>query len=184
MKKILFTLAALTFASTASAQAGGKPFLGVGAQVGTGTTAITVPLNVTPVLRIEPFLGYSQNRTTDSTSPVGKDLDWNSTLRLGAGAFYVMDVGNQVELLAGGRLTIRREAAGFKYKSSGTTLSGDDSFIGFGLSAVGGAEYYFSPRFALGVEAELGFETIEAPTDIRNTDIFTASYVTAKVFFK
>lgn len=182
MRKLLL---ALTVALTATAaSAAEKPFIGLGALVGNGTIVITVPINVTPAIRVEPFLGYLQQRTTDDTDPVGVDKSWNSTLRLGAGAFLLKDVGEQVEMILGGRLTILRDASGFKNKSSGATVTGDDSFIGFGLSAVGGAEYYFSPRFALGVEAELGVESVEVATDVRETDIFTASFVTAKVFFK
>jgi hypothetical protein len=184
MRKLLLCLAVAMTAATASAQEATKPSIGLGANVGNGTIVVTVPINVGSALRVEPFLGYFQHRVTDDTNPIGVDKRWNSSLRLGAGVFMLQEVGQQVELVLGGRLAILRDAEGFKNKSSGTTISGDDSFYGFGLSAVGGADYYFSPRFALGVEAELGVESIEVATDVRNTDIFTASFVTAKVFFK
>ncbi|MGB8930538.1 MAG: outer membrane beta-barrel protein [Anaeromyxobacteraceae bacterium] len=204
MRKLLLAIAALVFATTVSAQeaapaapsSGGKPMIGVGVALGGstflpgvtvlpgGSNKILIPINVSPSLRVEPFLGYTQVRTKDSSSPLGDDVDWASTLTVGAGIYLLGDLGNNAEVYGGGRLAINRVAAGFEYKSSGTTVSGDDSFIGFGLAAVGGAEYYLSPRFALGVEAELGFDSIETAQDFKETKFGTAAFLTARAYFK
>lgn len=182
MKKTLFAIAALLLATSASAAEGGKPFLGVGAELGLDTSRITVPINVAPVLRIEPFIGLDRTKETDSTDPAGDFIRTDTTFTIGTGAFYLMEVGQNVELIAGGRLTLDNVSFKEQDKAAGTTV--DDSRWRVGLAAAGGAEYYFSPRFALGVEAELGFRTEETAPDVRLTTIYTASFVTAKVFFK
>lgn len=203
MRKLLLCFAFAVTAATASAQEAapaGKPMVGVGVALGGstflpgltggstilpgGSNKILIPINVSSNLRVEPFLGYTQVRTKDTSSPLGDDVDWASTLTIGAGVYLLGDLGSNAEVYGGGRLAINRVAAGFEYKSSGTTVSGDDSFFGFGLAAVGGAEYYLSPRFALGVEAELGFDTIESQQDFKETKIGTAAFLTARAYFK
>lgn len=195
MRKTLFALAALLVAVTASAAEGGKPFLGAGIAIGGGSfdpfglgtgggaTKILVPMNVAPGIRIEPFIAYSQQRIKDSTSPIGDDLNWASRLTLGASAVLTKDVGNNAELYGGGKLSIVRLANGFENKSVTPNTSGDDSFIGFGIAAVGGAEYYFSPRFAIGVEGELGYESVEFTTDVKEAQINLGAFLTARVYF-
>jgi len=178
MRKLLFAVLAAALASTASASEG-KPFLGVGAKFGVGSATIVVPMNVTPMLRVEPFLGYWQDRSTDTTGP-DDVVTWDSQLTLGAGVFVLKDLGSNVELSFGGRLSINREADGF---DNGTT-SDSNSDVGFAIAAVGGLEYYFSPKFSLGVEGELYVDTIKHDvTDVRSTEFGTASFVTARVFF-
>lgn len=182
MRKLLLGLAVALFATTASAQAA-KPFLGVGAKVGEGTAVVAVPMNVSPIIRVEPYLGYTQNRYTDASDPAGDFKRWSSELALGAGVFLVNDVGSNVELHYGGRLGIVRVAQGFEDEA--VDFSDDTSDMGFQLAAVGGAEYYFSPRFALGVEAEIYVDTIEyGDTDERYTNFGTNTFVTARLYFK
>jgi hypothetical protein len=179
MKKALIALAAVLAAVTASAAEGG-PQIGLGAAASFGETRINVPINIAPGLRVEPFLGFDRAKETDGTNPAGDVITTHTRFELGAGAYVVKEAAQNVELYGGGRIELDFISAKVE------TPAGDasDSFVGFGLAAVGGAEYYFSPRFALGVEAELGVHTEETSPDVRQTDIFTASFVTAKVFFK
>ena len=181
MKKILFALVAVLSAATASAAEGGAK-LGIGAAFGADQAAITVPYNLAHNLRIEPFVGYSRVKTVDSTDPAGDVTDTASKLELGTGVFFLKQVGANVELIAGGKVRIDLDSTKNKDVPANTDTS--DSFWGWGIAAVGGAEYYFSPRFALGVEAELGFHSAEVATDVRESTIETASFVTAKVFFQ
>jgi len=178
MKKVIFALAAVLAAATATASEGG-PMIGVGASLSFSQTAITVPINIAPGLRVEPFVGFDRLKITDATSPVGDVVDTETEFDLGCGVYVTKEVAQSVELYAGGKV----ELGILSEKSEGPGFSASDSFTGFGLAAVGGAEYYLSPRFALGVEAELGLRTIEVH-DVRVTEIATASFVTAKVFFK
>jgi hypothetical protein len=197
MKKTLFAIAALLLATSASAAEGGKPFLGVGVAIGGGTLAgvtppavsipagvnrILIPINVTSALRVEPFLGYTQRREKNTANPLGDDTRWASLLSLGAGVYLTKDVGASVELYGGGKLSIFRVAAAREDKADPAN-DYDHSAFGFGLAAVGGAEYYFSPRFSLGVEAELGFDSIESEPDVKDTNIGTAAFLTARVYF-
>jgi hypothetical protein len=179
MKKALFALAAVLAAVSASAAEGG-PQLGLGAIVGFGTTAITVPFNIAPGLRVEPFVGFARTKVTNSVNPAGDTINTDTTFSLGSGLYVVKEAAQNVELYGGGRIGL----AFISEKVETPVGDNSDSFVGFELAAVGGAEYYFSPRFALGVEAELGLQTEETAVDVRRTDIFTASFVTAKVFFK
>jgi hypothetical protein len=182
MRKLLLCLAVAMTAATASAQEATKPFIGVGATVNTNQGYISVPLNLSPVFRLEPFIGLDYHRETDRTSPLGDVITTNREFDLGVGAFFLQDMGSQVELIAGGKIELGFVKDQVEDKASNVTVS--DSFTGFGIAAVGGAEYYFSPRFALGVEAELGLRTAEAVTDVRDTFVYTATFVTAKAFFK
>ena len=177
MKKALFALAAILAAATASAEEG-KPMIGVGAAVSFGQTAITVPINVAPMIRVEPFIGLARTKDT-LNAPGGDVIDTDTEFDLGCGVYFKTEAAQSVELYAGGKIELGFVST--KHEEPG--LSTSDSSTGFGIAAVGGAEYYLSPRFALGVEAELGLRTIEVG-NLRTTDIGTASFVTAKVFFK
>lgn len=195
MKKLLFAAFALVLAGSASAAEGGKPTLGVGFALGGGSLVstttelvvpggnnrIVVPINVGPNLRLEPFLGFSYRRETTSF-PNGDVIVTRSALALGTALYVTKDVGQNVEMYGGGRLAILRAADSVDDKRplGGST---DHSAIGFGLAAVGGAEYYFSPRFSLGVEAELGFDSVDTNRDFTVTNVGTAAFFTTKVFF-
>lgn len=186
MRKLLFAVLAAALASTASA-AEGKPFIGVGATLGANFQAaegytIVVPINVAPAIRVEPFLAYGQHRETDTSNSAGDVTDWSSGLSIGAGVYLLKDMGSNVELSLGGRLAINREAIGTNNEI--TDVSTDSSAVGFGLAAVGGLEYYFSPKFALGVEGELFVDTIKnSDTDVRDTSFGTDARVTARIYF-
>ncbi len=184
MRKLLFARAAVLAASTASAAEGGAT-LGLGTKVGGDSLDITVPVNIAPGFRIEPFVGFSHTKDTDTVSnPLGDEITTDNEFDIGVAVLVTKEVAPSVELIGGGKIGL-----GFlstKFEAPGVSAS--DSRTAFMIAAVGGAEYYFSPRFALGVEAELGLHTIDfsyvGRGDGRTTTIETASYVTAKVFFK
>ena len=176
MKKLLFALVAVLTAATASAAEGAQ--IGVGVAVNGPANRITVPINVTPGFRVEPFVGIHRLKETDNTGAVETSRA-ETNVAVGASALFIVPAAQNVELLGGGRLTINSESV----KTDNGTTTTTESGIGFGLAAVGGAEYYLSPRFALGVEAEVGFDTIEVE-NFRTTTIETGAFLTAKVFFK
>lgn len=184
MRKTLFALAALLVASTASAAEGAKPMIGLGAAVSFSPDLIniTVPINVAPNLRIEPFVGIVYDRTSYDTNVAGAlESSTERDFVLGVGGYMVQEAGQQVELYFGGKLGLDFYKLSDKYVSAPSVTSDHTAFT---IAAVAGAEYYFSPRFALGVEASLGLRTYKDDVDTRYTNVMTMSVATAKVFFK
>lgn len=107
--------------------------------------AIYVPVQVNPSLRIEPWLGFwtwSQNGP-DST------YAWD----LGVGGLYYFQHASPLGLYLGGRL-------GLTFSGGETTTGGGvtttSSETDFRIMGVCGAEYFISPRFSIGAEAQLG----------------------------
>jgi len=171
--------AALAFAPHALAQQrdGVKVGLGVGMNLNqvvqpatlnatdVSPVAIYVPVQVNPGLRIEPWIGFwtwSQNGP-DST------YAWD----LGVGGLYYFQHANPLGLYLGARL--------------GLTFSGGDATTGGGVTTtttetdfrivgVCGAEYFISPRFSLGAEAQLG---VTLYGDVSNKNQTTGVTVTA-----
>lgn len=158
--------AALAAAAPASAQQGAaKPRVGLGvglpaaefapvfaAGVTGGALApqLYVPINVSPVLRIEPQVGL----LTSHDDQTGDEISFKS---LGAGVFYVAPLGGPLNMYVGGRLVL----SFFEEKNVGgggavTKTTGTDWYI----AAAGGGEYSVHPRFSVGVEGQLGYTAI------------------------
>jgi hypothetical protein len=141
--------AALALAAPASAQqAQHAPKIGIGIAVtpvdtllnGLPPVEIYVPIGIAPQFRIEPSIGFF-------TSDVNGGTD-RSDFTLGIGAFFLNPLAPQLDLYAGGRLKLN-----FASVDNGVT---DDSDTDLFLAAAVGGEYYFVPKFSLGLEAQAG----------------------------
>jgi hypothetical protein len=95
---------------------------------------IYVPITLAPQFRIEPSIGF-----------VTQD-DVGSAFTLGIGGFFVNNVAPQVDIYAGGRLKLNRVSSEVA----------DDSDTDLILAAAAGGEYFFVPKFSLGLEAQVG----------------------------
>jgi hypothetical protein len=137
--------AALAVAVPASAQQRGQPKIGLGVAItpvdGVPSNPnfdrpieIYVPIGLAPQFRIEPSIGFV---TAD---------DVGSVITLGIGGFFVNQVAPQVDVYAGGRLKLNRVS----------DEVADDSDTDLILAAAVGGEYYFVPKFSLGLEAQVG----------------------------
>jgi hypothetical protein len=170
MKKLLrhaVALAALALALPALAQQantrsdGGKIGLGVGL---TSTVTVPgrnsgapdtgylffVPINATPQLRIEPFIGWARS-DTDATGV-------NNDTTIGVGGFFVHPVATQLQLYAGGRLGLRwvsTKDAAFGAVNTSKTERRDTL-----LALAAGGEYLPIPRVAIGAEFQLGYVSV------------------------
>jgi opacity protein-like surface antigen len=194
MRKLLFGLAVALFATTASAQA--KPFLGVGAKVGGsavvpmdpalgqvarvggGQMVLAVPMNLTPMLRLEPYLGWSRYTTVDSSGVDDFRVSAQQTA-LGAALHVMNDMGGNVNFYYGGRIGVVLST----YSWDDGTNDDSNTYMGFNLAALAGAEYFFSPKFALGVEGEISYVNAEVGEDFKENTFGTSTFLSARVFF-
>lgn len=162
-------LALLAVPALASAQPALRMFgFGVGMGLADGsTTAIVVPLNVTPTIRVEPLLGLSMSSSThepdDDAQAKREESDTNVTL--GVGAFYMLRTNDAFLMYVGPRLGIMMDSS----SDVSTPKTGDateqnssrtDIFLGLAL----GGEWFFNPRFSLGAEAGLSVVMLGDPT--------------------
>jgi hypothetical protein len=173
MKKLVLALAAIAFSAPAFAQSsanGGQFGLGVSItpEARTAPTIeVYVPLQLAPNLRLEPSLGIA---TVDAPQG-GTDT---KDITLGVGLFVTQKVSAPVDLYAGGRLKLN-----FTSFDNGVT---DDSGTDFTLAAAVGGEYYFVPKFSIGLEGELGFYS-QSEISGDNSGFFTTGLGFLRVYF-
>ncbi len=153
--------AALAFAPTALAQQKEpvKVGLGLGMNVnqllqptdlnsaGVAPVAIYVPIQITPQLRVEPWLGfwtYSQNNFPGRNTDMSRHA-WD----LGVGGLWYFQQASPLGLYLGARLGLTFSGGEI---DPGVTFSETD----FRILAVTGAEYFIAPRFSVGAEIQLG----------------------------
>jgi hypothetical protein len=167
------SLAAPAVAQPAQPQARDNKFgIGIGivpidAAGQAGTVEVYFPIALAPNFRLEPSIGLF---TVDAPSG-GTD---HRDLTLGVGAFAVNRLAPQVDMYFGGRLKLNFA------KSDGPTV--DDSDTDLFLAAAVGGEYYFVPKFSLGLEAQLG---LYSHGDVRGDDsgLFTSGVAFLRVYF-
>jgi hypothetical protein len=168
--------AALVAAAPASAQqAQHSPKIGIGIAVtpvdtilsnGIPPVEIYVPIGIAPQFRIEPSIGFF-------TSDVSGGVD-RSDFTLGIGAFFLNPLAPQLDLYAGGRLKLNF--------ASIDSPAGDDSDTDLFLAAALGGEYFFVPKFSLGLEAQAGLYTLGDVSG--NSDgFFTSGLAFLRVYF-
>jgi hypothetical protein len=150
-----------------------RPKWGVGVAVlpsGTtgvfGATEIYAPIQVSPTLRIEPSLGLL---TADTGNVNRKDLV------LGVGVLVQSRVAAATDLHYGGRLKL-----GFASVNVAGP-GGDDSGNDVVLSGALGGEHWLGDRFSLGLEAQLGYYSLSAPSGDAS-GLFTAGLVMVRVY--
>jgi hypothetical protein len=132
-----------------------------------GTVEVYFPIALAPNFRLEPSIGvFTVNEDGGGTD--------TRDLTLGVGAFFVNPVAQQVDMYAGGRLKLNF--------ASTDTPGGDDSDTDLIIAAALGGEYYFVPKFSLGLEAQLGRYQ---HGDVRGDDsgFFTTGVAFLRVYF-
>ena len=150
----LTTLALLAMAAPAHAQGAAtdrRQFgIGIGANAsfdepttGAYPYEIYLPLRLSQALKIEPSIGLQTG---------SGDTDFTD-LMLGVGVFAVRRVSAPVDLYYGGRLKLN-----FISEDDGVN---DESGTDFYLTAAAGGEYFVVPAFSLGLEANLGFYSLD-----------------------
>jgi hypothetical protein len=177
------TLAALFVATNASAQAtNAQPRFGVGIAVGGFSTTdaafeggfrrayVLVPIQVMPALRIEPMFGINTWNGAGTASA--------SDITLGSGVFYTLHSAQSANVYVGGRLAL-------DFVSTETAGGLSDSGVDIRLAAALGGEYYFSPHFSLGAEADMGYYSTDAadPGLPDSTGFYTAGYLIGRFYF-
>ncbi len=181
MKKLALVLAALAMALPAAAQQqpgtrdAGHTKIGLGISIIPDTLFVGslaaprvdlyLPIQISPQLRVEPSLGI---RTIDRGTGQVDERD----VALGVGVFFMQPAVGPLDLYMGGRLKLN-----FAHVTNPSD-SGTDLVI---AAAVGG-EYYFVPRFSIGLEGQLGFyqnSTISGD----DSGLFTNGLAFLRVYF-
>ncbi len=131
------------------------------------TVEVYLPIMIAPEIRIEPSLGIF---TDDRAGP-------NDTrdLTLGIGGFFVKGLAPTIDMYVGGRLKLNFAKV--------TTPAGSDTGTDVLLAGAVGGEYYFVPRFSIGLEGQLGLYSNSAVSG-DNSGFFTTGLAFLRVYFK
>lgn len=174
--RLAVVLAALALGTSAHAQApatasSGRTQLGLGIAIAPLTPAPTievyVPIQIAPNFRLEPSLGISTNDAPTG----GTDT---SDFTLGIGAFFQNRVAPTVDAYVGGRLKLNRTS----FDDGVNDDSGTDVIIAGAI----GSEYYFVPKFSIGLEGELGlYQNSEISGD--DSGFFTTGLAFLRMYF-
>jgi hypothetical protein len=180
MKRFAVALAALALAAPALAQdhTGGTVGLGVSiVPLETGsynapTVEVYVPIRLAPQLRLEPSIGIQTvDRPSNSGTPDTSDIT------LGLGVFFVQKVAAPVDFYAGGRLKLN--FASVDSNETNASDSGTDVVVAAAL----GGEYYFVPKFSLGLEGQLGYYSRSSASIDEADGFFTTGLAFLRVYF-
>ncbi|MFT3917590.1 MAG: hypothetical protein QM704_26940 [Anaeromyxobacteraceae bacterium] len=151
--------------------AGAGPKIGLGIALNSDPTfsspaEILVPIILNPTIRVEPSLGIFSRNVDGGTD--------TRNFVLGVGVLAGKQVAPATELLFGGRLKL-----GFaKFDNGVTSDSGTDILI----AGAAGAEHWFSDKFSLGLEAQLGYYALSNVSGDAS-GFFTQGALTARVYF-
>ncbi len=151
MKNALVFWGAL--AMTASAMAAD---VGLGMGVAQNSGTVYVPIEVSPVLRVEPYVSVYK---ADRDNATYKDVA--TLITLGAGVFGVQQAGEGVRVFAGARL------AYVSRKSDQTTDTYDNHArdTGMDLAPTIGFEYDLNKNLSIGGELGLAYSHLSGKTE-------------------
>ena len=141
---------------------------GLGA-LGADIAAVTiyVPLDVSPMFRIEPFLSHIST-SSSTTADTGESLERSdSATTLGLGAFYTFAITERSRGYAGARLGLIFE--GTDRGDENTTVSSDSTTLL--LAPTLGAEYFFATAWSVGVDVSLSINTIVSEDTTPDDDV-------------
>lgn len=154
----------------ASSAAPSQPKVGVGISLASdgnfsSPAEILVPIILNPTIRVEPSLGILTRNFGGGAS--------SRDIVLGVGVFMAKRAAPSTDLLFGGRLKL-----GFAKVDNGVA---DDSGNDILVAGAAGAEHWFSDRFTVGLEAQLGFYSLsEVSGDA--SGLFTQGLVIARLY--
>lgn len=124
-----------TTAQSHTVQSRDGVFMGLGGSLRSDDASIYLPIEISPLLRVEPFFQWSETEQTPGGSTEYRQL--------GAGGFFRFEVHDNLQTYAGGRLSfVDMEFGG-----------GD--LDGFAIEPTVGVEFWATPRFTLALEAYL-----------------------------
>jgi len=164
---------ALVAALALPAVAGASPALrsfGFGAGLSLGTSLsgqIAVPVNVMPILRVEPLIGISRSgKTTEDDS--GTDMVTTSSvdqnIQLGLGVYYLLRTNDPFLLYVGPRFGVLLQSDTSTSDATGKEIESVTSQTNIGLGLGFGGEYFFNPRLSLGAEININYVIVGEPT--------------------
>jgi hypothetical protein len=130
---------------------------GLGALGGnTAAATIYVPIDVSPMFRVEPFLAHvSTSTTTEPTTGTNVERS-DSQTTLGVGLFYTFAISERSRGYAGGRLGLLFE--GEERTNNNVTTSTDATRLL--IAPTLGAEYFFAISWSVGADVSLSVNTI------------------------
>ena len=167
MKRLLLTAALALLPAMAHAD------VGVGASLRDRDSAIYVPIESTPELRVEPYFAWSDDdRSGGGTLSV-------ETLTVGIGLFRKLEIRDRTQVYLGGRLGFMQ----FKAKDSALA---DQQAEGYALEPTLGIEYRVVDQIAVAFEALLYYretnnEAGNSEFDSRSTG--TANRILLRAYF-
>src|SRR5574340_258963 len=183
MKKTILALAALALATPAFAQqqTAGRSTVGIGVSIvpiETGslnfpTVEVYVPIRIAPQLRLEPSFGLqTADRPSGSPTPDTRDFT------VGIGLFYVHQLAAPLDMYAGGRLKLN-----FAKVESNQAPFASDSGTDVAIAAALGGEYFFVPKFSLGLEGQLGYLSRSSASIDEADGFFTTGLAVLRLYF-
>lgn len=161
-------IAAIAVAPAASAAEAQTTRIGIGVAVdpfrtGGVPVSIHVPIDFGR-LRVEPFLGFSTFSQDALYADLAGDVSSQWSWEVGAGVMYFLTPPQPFGLYAGGRLAL--QFSGHEYPVTNPGPGGLVKFseTDFRIAGVLGGEYFFAPRFSVGIEAQLGVTFLGDPS--------------------
>ncbi len=131
-----------------------------GSLVPIGLGDLYLPINASPTLRVEPEFGLLT--TSSSTSGSGGSTSSSATsLRVAVGIFSLLERHGSARLYVGPRIGIMRTSSSSSFPGSPTATSSETDLM---LAMALGGEYFFSPHFSLGGEAQLQYVKYGTPS--------------------
>lgn len=128
-------------------------------RVGVGITVpdigVLVPINVSPHLRLEPFVDFFAGRVD---FPVTLDTAWESSTQIGLGLFSVATPEDRLAVYFGPRIGYLHGST----KVNGSAGQSSTTSNGWFLAGAIGGEYSMLSRFSLGAEAKVQFDHTSA----------------------
>ncbi len=135
--------------------------VGLGITIG-GFNEIRVPLALSPRHRLEPEIGFRHTSSTLVLSGTSRETK-SVNIHVGAGLFFLRDVGEKTNVHFGPRLGIVFSTSSTTDPTFGDTESESTDWF---AEVVAGGEHFLSSRFSLGAEVQLGYHYGGEPTTI------------------
>ena len=125
------------------------PVVGVGITV--PDIGVLLPINVSPHLRLEPYVDFYSTR---ADYPVTSDTAWASHVRVGLGLFVVTHARDRMGLYFGPRCGLLRGSTRINGSGGETSTTSSGWFL---AGAIGG-EYSVVPGLSVGGEARIEYD--------------------------
>lgn len=163
----LSTLVALLFVSTVAAAQRNTLYVGIGVALNpvaivvnntdmflpVGLMNIYVPLQISPHLRVEPECGILSIRDNTTGNNAIQQQTWQY-VRFGTGVFYTWQPIASTQLYTGVRGGLLRHTTA-RETTNDIIPKRESAQWSYYTGLCLGGEYYFSPHFSLGAEAQL-----------------------------